>query len=239
MKRRLFIKSLIVLPSAAYALPHFFSQNLNKKITGIERPELKGDNFKLLPEAAFAFIKMREEAKKKNIDIYSLSSYRSFEHQKKIWNRKFVKYQSKSLSNSEIIEKITEFSAIPGTSRHHWGTDLDIIDKNYPITGDELIEKNYLSGGKYEKMKRWLDNNANKYGFFEVYTNDKQRSGFEFEPWHFSYQPLAKDILKTYLKIDLVELFRQHPIQGSNLFDSSFLNNYTKDFVLGINKSLI
>ena len=37
-----------------------------------------------------------------------------------------------SLEPKKAISEIIRFSTVPGTSRHHWGTDIDIIDGNFP-----------------------------------------------------------------------------------------------------------
>ena len=130
---------------------------------------------------------MREAALEEGIEIEIVSAYRSYERQKFIWNRKFYSNAQNGISPKENINKIIEYSTLPGTSRHHWGTDIDIIDSNEKVNGDVLITKLYLKNGPFSKMYKWLTNNSKRFGFHEVYTNNINRKGFLFEPWHYSY----------------------------------------------------
>src|SRR5690625_7396566 len=77
---------------------------------------------------------MKKAAKEKGFNIHVISSFRSYSHQNRIWERKYRDFRNRGLSHQNTIDKIIEYSTIPGTSRHHWGTDLDIIDttKGFP-----------------------------------------------------------------------------------------------------------
>ena len=180
----------------------FLSMNKNtityseNELLGKERPHLVGDHYNLRPEVAKAFEKMREAAKQDGIALYSMSSYRSFEHQERIWNRKYERYSKQGFKGLQIIDKIIQYSTIPGTSRHHWGTDLDVIDRNVTVAGDKLLPKNYQKGGVYEKLGDWLRSNAKSYGFYLVYTDKENRKGFKYEPWHLSYKSTSFKMLK-------------------------------------------
>ena len=48
------------------------------------------------------------------------------------------------MDDDAAIDKIIEYSTLPGTSRHHWGTDIDIIDAEPPEEGDVLLPKNFM-----------------------------------------------------------------------------------------------
>jgi hypothetical protein len=134
--------------------------------------------------------------------------------------------------------KIIEYSTIPGTSRHHWGTDIDIIDSNIKPEGDVLLTEKFYGNGPYAKLKNWLDKNSKKFGFYLVYTDDDKREGFNHEPWHFSYKPISKDILEEFLKIDFIKLFTKNEILGSEYLTSDFIKHYKNNFLLGINSDL-
>ena len=80
-------------------------------------------------------------ASKDNIILEIASSFRDAKRQTLIWNNKFsgkrpvfdIKNQVVSLDNlseQEKCQRIMLFSAIPGASRHHFGTDLDVYDKS-------------------------------------------------------------------------------------------------------------
>jgi len=193
------------------------------------QPLLKGDKIKLQKEVYDALQKMIKAAKKDNVHIVLVSGYRSFNHQKRIWNRKFDKYRKKGLSVKQCIEKITNYTAIPGTSRHHWGTDVDLSDK-------------YASGLNNNKRKlfnQWMQKNAKKFGFYLVYTKDKNRTGYKYESWHFTYKKLSKPLLEKYIKTDVFDLIKNQGIKGSYTFTKDFFNQYIKKYVLGINLEIL
>jgi len=76
------------------------------------------------------------------------------------------------------------------------------------------------------------------FGFYLVYTNDIDRKGFKYEPWHYSYAPLSKPFLKEYLKINLDSLFKDKKILGKEYFTEEFIKNYLKDYILDISPKL-
>ncbi len=140
-------------------------------------------------QAYSAFVKMYNDANKNGIDLKVISGTRSFSEQKVIWERKWEKYET--LDPIARAKKILEFSSMPSTSRHHWGTDIDLNNLN----------NSYFEEGKGKKEYEWLVSNANKYGFYQVYTSKNQgRTGYNLEKWHWSYLPLASKYLDFYNK---------------------------------------
>jgi LAS superfamily LD-carboxypeptidase LdcB len=207
---------------------------------GKGRIPLSGKAYRLRKEAGDAFVKMRAEALKVGINMYSQSSFRSYDRQNGIWTRKYNRFVGQGLQPKAAINKIIEYSTIPGTSRHHWGTDLDIIDKSKPIPADPLLARHSQKGGVYAKMYDWLQEHAETFGFYEVYTNDHDtRKGFHYEPWHYSYKPLSQEMLKQYLKIDLKSELKKYHLKGIEHFSDEFLEKYIKENVKGINPSLL
>ena len=194
--------------------------------------------FGLIPEVASSFKLMRAAALKDSISIKIISSFRSFNQQKEIWNQKFKKNDSMKLSINKNIFKIIEYSTIPGTSRHHWGTDIDIIDSNIKPEGDVLLTEKFYGKGPYAKLKSWLNENSKKFGFYLVYTNDKMRKGFNHEPWHYSYKPISKYLLKEFLNINFTKLFLESEVLGSEYLTYDFIKYYKKEFLLGISSEL-
>lgn len=141
----------------------------------------------LQTEVFEAFKKMHEAAKQDDINLIIVSGTRNFEEQKGIWNRKWTKYNT--LKTTERIRKITEYSSMPSTSRHHWGTDMDLNNLN----------NTYFTKSEGKKIYDWLVANANNYGFYQVYTEKLNgRTGYNLERWHWSYLPLASNYLKSY-----------------------------------------
>ena len=142
-----------------------------------------------------SFIKMREAAEKDGIHLTIISGTRDFYSQKSIWERKYNNYKKEGLSEIEIIKKIMLWSSMPTTSRHHWGTDIDINGFD-----DYFSEENKKANKEY----KWLLINAPKFDFCQVYTEKgegKRRTGYNEEKWHWSYMPLARKYLNLYQEI--------------------------------------
>jgi hypothetical protein len=81
---------------------------------------------------------------------------------------------------------------MPMTSRHHWGTDMDL----------NKLNNSYFEKGPGKKEFDWLKAHANSFGFYQPYT-DKSingRTGYNMEKWHWSYMPLAGPYLNYYNK---------------------------------------
>ena len=204
-------------------------------LTGRGDLTLVGDKHKLQKEVYTAFESMRKAALKDGIRITIVSAYRSFDRQKSIWNRKYSRYIKQGLSPEKAIEKIIEYSTIPGTSRHHWGTDIDIIEGGKKHPENVLIQNNFNSKGVYAGLKKWMDNNANNYGFYLVYSQEENRKGFKYEPWHYTYKPVSKPMLTQFLALDLIQILSENEIEGLNYINSLFLNRYIEENILDIN----
>ncbi len=239
MNRIEFINTALVL----LGLSRFQSnKNMNNDpnlLIGKGNPKLVGENYALLPEADEAFREMSAAAQKQGIKIKIVSSYRSFERQKSIWNSKFSKFKSQGMTNEKAIAKIIEYSTLPGTSRHHWGTEIDIIDAGPPAEGDVLVSQKFHDQGPYDALRAWMETYAHDYCFFLPYTQDKKRTGFKYEPWHYSFATLSKPMLKDYLELDHVKLILSDDLKGSDLLGYEFLKNYIRSHVMGIDPSLL
>lgn len=239
MNRRQFSKSVAI---SAIGLQFIGFRGIGKysvdELTGRVKPTLQGDA-ELRKEAWQAFEKMRAAAKKEGIQIQVASSYRSYQRQEQIWTGKYNRFTKQGLSPIKAIEKIIEYSTIPGTSRHHWGTDVDIIQGGKPKQEDSLLGRHFEKGGIYRELKIWLDANKEKFGFYEVYTNDPARKGFKYEPWHLSYKPLSYPMLQEYREIDLKSFLQKHKLKGSDHFTEKFIRKYKRENVMDINPNLL
>ena len=182
---------------------------------------------------------MKKAALKDGIKIKIVSGFRDFDRQKLIWNSKFKKFTTEyNLSEIDAINEIIRFSTIPGTSRHHWGTEIDVIDEDFKNENDPLVADKYELGGVFHKLKKWMDMNAKKYGFHLTYDNEPGRKGFEYEPWHYSYLPVSKKYLSKFLEIDIIEVISKVDIHGKELFSDDFISNYINNNILEINPNL-
>lgn len=231
--------SLVILPQYSF----FTIQDTYNRdqLIGKANQDIVGDSYtsKMHYRAKAAFQEMKNAAIKDNIDIELVSAYRSFDRQKDIFENKYIQFTKGGLSPIQAIEKIIEYSTIPGTSRHHWGTDIDIIDANADRPEDVLQEEHFQNNGPFCELKAWLDKYANSFGFYEVYTNNSTRKGFKYEPWHFSYAPISIPMLKAYRALDLKQVIREENILGSKYFTDEFISKYWAENILDINPILL
>lgn len=208
------------------------------QLIGKGTPMLFGEG-KLQKKAFEAFEKMKAAAAKEGYKIKVVSGYRNFSRQKAIFERKYKKYTAQGMGSMPAIKKIIEYSTIPGTSRHHWGTDIDIIDDNATYSGDVLVPEKFHGNGPFCKLREWLEKHANDFGFYIVYTANKDRKGFKYEPWHYTYAPISIPMLKAYReKINLKEILTQEKLLGASSFTDEFIEQYYKENILDINPVL-
>ncbi|MBE9540121.1 MAG: M15 family metallopeptidase [Proteobacteria bacterium] len=159
----------------------------------------------MLGEAAQAFACLAREASEAGFELSIVSSFRSFERQAAIWNGKAsglrplhdddgVPLDWARLSTQQLLHAILRFSAAPGTSRHHWGTDIDVcnlagVGTDYAV---QLTPQEVAPGGVFDSLHRWLDQRMaadTSHGFFRPYAQDG--GGVAVERWHLSYAPLS------------------------------------------------
>lgn len=163
------------------------------KYTTIPSAYLRNDAYE-------AFKKMYADAEKAGIQLTIISATRNFAAQKNIWEKKWT---GKTLVNGANLAKtiadptqraikILDYSSMPGTSRHHWGTDMDFVNLTNP----------YFAKGKGLKTYEWLLKNAHLYGFCQPYTamNAARPTGYHEEKWHWSYQPISQKLTDIYPK---------------------------------------
>ncbi len=154
-----------------------------------------GDTDYLRSGAAETLLRMVEDAREAGVRLTVISATRTFSQQRAIWNGKFSgarrsggRNLARELPDStERCRAILQYSSAPGTSRHHWGTDVDF----------NSTDPAYWRTSKGLAALYWLDHNAHKYGFFMAYPPDREH-GYRYEPWHWSYQPLARLLLRNY-----------------------------------------
>jgi zinc D-Ala-D-Ala carboxypeptidase len=145
----------------------------------------------LRKRTAIALKKMINAFNKENpgVKIWVRSSTRNFTDQKYIWERKWRsgKYGKKGEKPMSIARNILKYSSMPGTSRHHWGTDFDLNN----------LTNSYFTRGEGKIIYNWLKENASKYGFCQPY-NAGRKKGYNEERWHWSYLPLSGKFLKEW-----------------------------------------
>ena len=156
-------------------------------------------------EAVEPFLKLRDAAAAEGFDLAILDGFRSFDQQLSIWNRKASGQRAvldsdarpidiATLSDEQLVFAILRWSALPGASRHHWGTDLDVYDLATTPPGYtvELIPAEVNPGGMHGALHEWLDQriaDRTSFGFFRPY--DIDRGGVAPERWHLSFAPVS------------------------------------------------
>ena len=185
--------------SKAYLLGQF-DETKDSRFVKIDSQYARGSAVgKFLRKESYeAFAKMAEAAKKDGVILFIISATRNFTSQKVIWENKWngkTPVEGKNLTTMadlpERAKMILLYSSMPGTSRHHWGTDMDL----------NSLDNSYFASGEGLKIYQWLQAHASEFGFCQPYTSKATgRTGYEEEKWHWSYLPLSKELLKEYKK---------------------------------------
>jgi LAS superfamily LD-carboxypeptidase LdcB len=174
---------------------------------------------------AAPFMNLRRAAFADGLDLTPVSSFRDFSRQLIIWNGKFSGERPMfdaahqpidvtELSPAQRIEAILLWSALPGASRHHWGTDVDLIDARATEPGyrPQLTPEEFAPGGPYAALSGWLEANAARFGFFRPFRG--VLSGVQPEPWHFSFAPVAENARRALTPAVLHKAIAAAPLLG-------------------------
>ncbi|NND69585.1 MAG: D-alanyl-D-alanine carboxypeptidase family protein [Halioglobus sp.] len=179
------------------------------ELTGLSDTHLVtlADGQRLHADAARAWTALVADARAAGFDLAIVSSFRSCARQVAIWNGKVrgeravhddtgMPVDISALPDTGKVLAILRFSALPGTSRHHWGTDLDVYDaaavpQDYNV---QLSPAEVAPGGVFDALHVWLDARmaaGESHGFYRPY--DRDRGGVAPERWHLSYAPVARE----------------------------------------------
>ncbi len=178
-------------------------------------------------QAIAPFLSMRSAALADGFDLLPVSGFRDFSRQLAIWNGKFTGQRPtfdasggiivvRDLPPEERIDAILQWSALPGASRHHWGTDVDLIDARATPPGHQpqLTPEEFSPGGPYAALAGWLKVHAARFGFFRPYQG--VLSGVRPEPWHFSFAPIAENARRRLSPAVLREAIGASPLLGKD-----------------------
>ncbi|NND64576.1 MAG: M15 family metallopeptidase, partial [Gammaproteobacteria bacterium] len=163
----------------------------------VDQPFTDRTDLFLRDDAYQAFKKMYKSARMDGITLIIRSATRNFDYQKGIWERKWtgrLRLSTGDLapeSHPDEIDRarrILEDSSMPGTSRHHWGTDIDI----------NAFLNEYFESGRGLEEYEWLRGHAAEFGFCQPYTakNDQRPYGYNEEKWHWSYHPISSQLTR-------------------------------------------
>jgi len=132
----------------------------------------------LKKEAADAFIKMHEDAKKEGLNITAYGTYRSIPTQQRIWEN--------AINSGRTKEDVDSLNSRGGHSEHHTGLAIDVVINDYSV----------LDTREYE----WYKDRAHEYGFIIRYPKGKENiTGYKYEPWHLRYvgPEVAKEVYSS------------------------------------------
>ena len=181
-------------------------------------------------EAYEAYLDMHAAASTEGIDLQIRSAARNFDYQRGIWERKWTGATTLSDGTNAANDisqpvaralKILEYSSMPGTSRHHWGTDIDL----------NAFNNEYFETGKGKKIYDWLTIHAKDFGYCQPYTakNNDRPHGYNEEKWHWSYMAISADIT-NYAEHNLLNKM----ISGFDGSETAEEIDVVKHYVLGI-----
>lgn len=203
----------------------------SRELTGRARThivELEGLRVALHNGVVEPFLALRAAAAQDGFDLVPASAFRDIGRQATIWNEKFrgerplydrtgTLRDRRDLSDHAVVDAILTWSALPGASRHHWGTDIDVVDRSALLDGQrfELVPSEFATGGSFERLGVWLDRRSRDFGFFRPY--DRDRGGVAPEPWHLSYGPVSREASQQ-LTVDVVaEALKDVKLSGRSL----------------------
>ena len=182
--------------SVEYIMGHF-EPDTHPSFELIESKYADRAGMYLRSDAYHAFKRMYEAALQDSIELVIRSATRNFNYQKGIWERKWsgqttleggIKATSIEDPTNRALE-ILRYSSMPGSSRHHWGTDIDL----------NAFSNAYFEQGQGLKLFNWLTKHGSTYGFCRPYTekNAERPDGYQEEKWHWSYWPVSSQLLNA------------------------------------------
>lgn len=168
---------------------------------------------------------LRARASEAGFELALASGFRGFDRQLEIWNAKAEgrrpllddagqPLNPAAMSEKERLYAILRWSALPGGSRHHWGTDVDVYDAA-PCRAGYKLQLTYeetQEGGACAAFHRWLTQELEQpeSAFFRPYQS--WSGGVAPEPWHLSWAPLAAKFQRSLVRDGLRGLIQQRNI---------------------------
>lgn len=206
-------------------------------------------NCQLHPRVIDAYLQLRNAAEDDGINVAIASGFRSLQRQLSIWNRKWngelvvrdkqgVPLNPVQLSGEQLLHAILHWSALPGSSRHHWGTDFDVYDPSAFTNNQrqlQLVPAEYCDpSGPCYKLWQWLTRHAHEFGFFFPYA--RYQGGVAQEPWHLSYRPISCQLQQQLTVAQLSRLMTRIDIAGKTVIvnhltdiHQQYINNICED----------
>lgn len=153
----------------------------NAHLVSLERHD-GGSALIIEREALQAFKALQADAGRQGFTLEACSAYRSFDRQAKLFGAKFLGQRPILDRNEQVISDFIEdpikrmqailvFSALPGFSRHHFGSDLDIYAPNLLPEGQslQLTYHEYLPGAYFYELGLYLKESLHLFDFANPY----------------------------------------------------------------------
>lgn len=195
-------------------------------------------------DALKAFQGLQQSAVKNGFNLQPASSFRDFQRQQMIWNEKFAgkrkvhNDQGQALdlthySDWEKCQAILRWSALPGASRHHWGTEVDIFDPDLLPQGQKLqLEPwEYEQNGYFFALSEWLQENVQKFDFYFPFSQMPERLKIGTEPWHLSYFPVAEQAQQAFTPEILLQSWQDEEIAGKPVLTAQLTQIFDHFFI--------
>lgn len=190
--------------------------------------DLPGTSLRVHRAVLAPFLALQAAAARDGLLLQPVSAFRDFDRQRAIWNDKWCgrrpllgrdgqPLDAAGLAGEALVEAVLLWSALPGASRHHWGTDLDVIDaaavpEGYAV---QLTAEEFAAGGPFARLDAWLARHARDHGFFRPYAVD--RGGVQPEPWHISHGATSSRALEALSVEVLAEALRDAELEGQEM----------------------
>ena len=180
-------------------------------------------------------------ARDSGFEIRLESSYRPFERQLSIWNRKASgelplldaagNPMERPQDEEELMYAILTWSALPGASRHHLGTDLDVVDGNACPEGYEVQLTPDECTGMFGRFHEFLDARFatdSAFGFDRVFVPG--RGKIKPELWHIAHLPTSRRLLESFSLETLRDIYRETDIACKRVILAR-LDRLAEDFI--------
>lgn len=154
------------------------------------------EGYKVHPNIAQPLKDLMAAARKAGHRINIVSAYRDYNHQKQIWEGKAA---------TQSAAEILKFSSFPGTSRHHWGTDIDF----------NVLNNAYWDSGAGKGLYGWLKANAAKFGFKQTYLGTG-KNAYSREAWHWSHVATAREFYNQITQQSVLDVVYDQGVKRSD-----------------------
>lgn len=192
-------------------------------------------------EIRVSYDKLKEALARDGFGLRLESAYRPFERQLSIWNRKANGAlpllsaegipMERPHDEEQLMYAILTWSAFPGASRHHLGTDLDVVDgRACPENYEVQLTPAECDGmfAPFHKRLSELMEAGESFGFERVFVPG--RGKIQPEKWHIAHLPTSRKYLEGFSLAGLRSLYEKTDIAcKSALLDN--LEKLAEDYI--------